>query len=59
MHRLVRQLAEGLTDNWYELETCLWGFRLVGIGFGACLYFLVWEVPGLAWNVLYADFVRV
>ena len=40
MHQLILQLAEGLTDNWYALETCLWGFWLVGIGFGVCLYFL-------------------
>ena len=45
VRQLVLQLAEGLTDNWYALETCLLGFLLVGIGFGVCLYFLVWEVP--------------
>ena len=37
VHQLVLQLAEGLTDNWYALKTCLWGFRLVEIGFGVCL----------------------
>ena len=51
----------GLTDNWCTLEVSLWGFRLVGIGFGVCLcFFGVGSVgiSGLAWNVFYADFVR-
>ena len=37
VHRLVLQLADGLTDNWYVLETCMWSFQLVGIGFGVWL----------------------
>ena len=59
MHRVVFQLAEGLTDNWCTLEICLWGFRLVGIGLDVWLYFFgvgSVAIPGLAWNVLYADF---
>ena len=62
MHRLVLQLAEGLTDNWYALETRLWGLS-VGGDWLRCvpIFFGVGSVvtPGLAWNVLYADFVRV
>ena len=54
MYWLVLQLAEGLTDNWYALETCLWGFRLVG-DWLQCVrtLFSVGSVvtPGLAWNV--------
>ena len=67
VHRLVLQLVEGLTDNWYALEgcgDCCVSVRLsVGWDWLRCvpIFFGVGSVvtPGLAWNVLYADFVRV
>ena len=65
MHWLVLQLAEGLTDNWYVLETCLWGFRLVGIG-TVCAY-IFWcgkcgkcgKCGHTEIGLEYVDFVRV
>ena len=61
MHRLVLPLADGLTDNWCALETCLWGFQLVGIGSGVCLNVLVWEVwsyrdwPGMSYMLILSE----
>ena len=61
MRRVVFQLAEGLTDNWCTREICLRGFRLVGIGLGLCLYFLVWAVwafrgwPGMSYILILSE----